>query len=402
MSLTGHRLVQNLAKLNKAIDEVAHFAGLPQGGVVRGKVVDINDPENRGRVKVLFDAMNPEDVPQIEGAGLYSEERGGVGSSFSHWIDCSPAFVGKQPPGLVGKRVNVSLSNGQYHYAILQDVVYDPENLTESAAGSLKPPDNNSLQRLPIYLEKDMPPPCAENHGCMVVQDQGPQNASWLCVCLFRNGAYVWVRHCDFQHGHAGGNDITSQVSASGTRPGNGQVAAIWDFTFHTSNDEMVKGACTNYGSAPRGNPWGAEAGWNPPPLSDKKPLPIVEGKTFDQTTALSFVRETGYIDSAITSFQTSWSPEISAAVSSVKDGVNFAETAISKAQKLLELAQKAYRLTNQAIQDPTGTLISYAEAAATSYAPQATKNVILTLQNPQAIIKTVFSSLPKLPNPFV
>jgi hypothetical protein len=401
MSLINAKLTCDLARVINTIDQVQNYIGLPKGGVVRGTVVDIDDPENRGRVRVLFDAMNPKDVPQTEGAAFYSDEREGINTCNSHWIDASPSFVGKQPPGLVGKRVNVSLSNGQYHYAILQDVLFDPENLTPKAAGNLKQPDNNSLQRLPIYLEKDMPPPCAENHGCMVVQDQGPQNASWLCVCLFRNGAYIWVRHCDFQHGHAGGNDITSQVDASGLRPGNGQVAAIWDCTFHTSNDEMVKGACTNYGSAPRGNPWGLEAGWNPPPLSEKKPLPIVEGKLFDQTTALSFVRESGYIGSSISSFSTSWSPQISAAVSSVQGAVNFAQQAISKAQKVYATVQKTAQIANQVISDPTGAVVSYASAAIESYAPQATKDVIATLQNPQAAINTVFSSLPKLPNPF-
>jgi hypothetical protein len=401
MSLASEKLTQELARVFKLVDQLHHYIGLQKGGVVRGTIIDIDDPENRGRVRVLFDAMNPKDVPQIEGAGFYSDEREGVSSAHSHWIDASPSFVGKQPPGLVGKRVSIILTNGQYHYAVLQDVVYDPQNLTPKAAGDLKQPDNNSLQRLPIYLEKDMPPPCAENHGCMVVQDQGPQNASWLCVCLFRNGAYIWVRHCDFQHGHAGGNDITSQVDSAGNRPGPGQVAAIWDCTFHTSNDEMVKGACTNYGSAPRGNPWGLEAGWNPPPLSEKKPLPVVEGKTFDQAVALSFVRETGYINSSISSFSTSWQPQISAATTSVKGAVSFAQQAISKAQKVYATVQKGAQIAGQIIANPTGAVVSYASAAIESYAPQATKDVIATLQNPQALIKTVFSKLPKLPNPF-
>ena len=73
------------------------FAGLPRG-TVRGVIKDVNDPENRGRVRVVFDDMNPE-IPQVTGAGVYSEARGGEEPDLSHGIDVSPAFKGKQPKG---------------------------------------------------------------------------------------------------------------------------------------------------------------------------------------------------------------------------------------------------------------------------------------------------------------
>jgi len=264
MSLASEKLTQELAKAFKMAAQVHHYAGLQKGGVVRGTVIDVKDPENRGRVKVLFDAMNPKDIPQIEGAGSYSDEREGTDSANSHWIDASPSFVGKQPPGLVGKRVSIVLSNGQYHYAVLQDVVYDPQNLTPKAAGDLKQPDNNSLQRLPIYLKKDMPPPCAENHGCTVIEEDGPMDSDWLCVCLKRQGKYIWVRHVDLQHGHAGENDGKQPSDSDGDSEQPVAEQSVWDYVFPTSAKEMPKSSA--YGTSPRPNPYGGKATWYPPP----------------------------------------------------------------------------------------------------------------------------------------
>lgn len=203
MSLTGIKLTQDLARVIKTMDRVAKFDGLPRGSV-RGTIVDVNDPENRGRVKVIFDAMNPESIPQVEGSGIYSDEREGLNSAYSHWIDTSPAFVGKQPSTLIGKRVNIVLSNGEYSYAILQDVVYDPDNLVDKAAEKLKSPDNSVMTRLPCYPAGELPPATKENVGCTVVELSGPQGDDWLMVCLKRGGSYKWVRHIDRLHYHSG------------------------------------------------------------------------------------------------------------------------------------------------------------------------------------------------------
>ena len=156
------------------------FAGLPRG-TVRGVIKDVNDPENRGRVRVVFDDMNPE-IPQVTGAGVYSEARVGEEPDLSHWIDVSPAFKGKQPKGLVGKRVNISVSNGQFQYAVLQDVLFDPELLATKSKDKLKMPNNSSMTRLPIYESGSLPPASEENHGCMVIEAGGPLSSDWLCV----------------------------------------------------------------------------------------------------------------------------------------------------------------------------------------------------------------------------
>ena len=176
------------------------FAGLPRG-TVRGVIKDVNDPENRGRVRVVFDDMNPE-IPQVTGAGEYSEARVGEEPDLSHWIDVSPAFMGKQPEGLVGKRVNISVSNGQFQYAVLQDVLFDPELLAQKSANQLKMPNNSSMTRLPVYSSGSLPPATAENVGCVIVEDGGFDGMQWLSVCLARSGGYTWVNLMDRLHIH--------------------------------------------------------------------------------------------------------------------------------------------------------------------------------------------------------
>ena len=189
------------------------FAGQPRG-TLRGRVVDVNDPEKRGRVRVIFDDMNPE-IPQVSGAGEWSQERIGQEPDSSHWIDASPAFRGKQPEGLVGKRVNISASNGQYQYAVLQDVLFDPGLLAQGKQDQLKMPNNNSMVRLPVYASGSLPPASAENVGCVIVQTNGFQGLDWLTVCLKRSGGYKWVNMMDRLHTHA------SQVNDSrGDREG--------------------------------------------------------------------------------------------------------------------------------------------------------------------------------------
>jgi hypothetical protein len=193
-------LIQQLAAMQQASEANMKFAGLPRG-TVRGVIKDVNDPENRGRVRVVFDDMNPE-IPQVTGAGEYSEARVGEEPDLSHWIDVSPAFMGKQPEGLVGKRVNISVSNGQFQYAVLQDVLFDPELLAQKSANQLKMPNNSSMTRLPVYSSGSLPPATAENVGCVIVEDGGFDGMQWLSVCLARSGGYAWVNLMDRLHIH--------------------------------------------------------------------------------------------------------------------------------------------------------------------------------------------------------
>jgi hypothetical protein len=186
--------------MQQASEANMKFAGLPRG-TVRGVIRDVNDPENRGRVRVVFDDMNPE-IPQVTGAGEYSEARVGEEPDLSHWIDVSPAFMGRQPEGLVGKRVNISVSNGQFQYAVLQDVLFDPELLAQKSASQLKMPNNSSMTRLPVYPSGSLPPATAENVGCIIIEDGGFDGMQWLSVCLARSGGYTWVNLMDRLHIH--------------------------------------------------------------------------------------------------------------------------------------------------------------------------------------------------------
>jgi len=256
--LQNTEFVQNLVRAFAAGQIAATTVGMPKG-TLRGTIVDVDDPEERGRVRVVFDDMNP-DIPQVSGAGEWSQEIIGEEPDRSHWIDTSPAFKGRQPRGLVGKRVNISASNGQYQYAVLQDVMFDPQLLAKNKGKKLEMPNNSSMTRLPIYGAGGLPPASAENHGCMVVESGGPMQSDWLCVCLRRNGKYLWVRHVDLAHGHAGQND-SSQLPDKG---GDGQQpiknVSVWDNVFPTTAAEMPK--ASQYGTDVRPNPYGGAAKW--------------------------------------------------------------------------------------------------------------------------------------------
>jgi len=255
-NLTSIGIVKDLAATLNANEANAKFAGLPKSSI-RGTVVSVDDPEQRGRVKVVFDDMNP-DVPQVTGAGEWSEKRQGENPDASHWIDVSPPFKGRQAPGLVGKRVNINASNGQYQYAVLQDVLHDPETLAKGKGDSLEMPNNSSMTRLPVYPSGSLPPASKENQGCMLVESGGPMQSDWLCVCLQRNGSFLWVRHIDVAHGHAGQNDSTERPDNDGDAMAPINNAATWDYTFPTTAGPMEK--YSSYGTDPRPNPFGGQA----------------------------------------------------------------------------------------------------------------------------------------------
>lgn len=258
------QLGRQLSLMNQVTSEMnMRFAGLPHG-TLRGTVCDVDDPENRGRIRVCFDDMNP-DIPQVTGAGETSKARVGEKEpDISHWLDVSPAFKGKQPKGLVGKRVNIVPTNGQYTMACAQDVVCDPQLFAEGKQKKVKMPNNSSMTRLPIYESGELPPAGEDNHGCMVVEMNGPMDSDWLCVCLKRNGKYIWVRHVDLQHGHAGENDGKQPNDSAGDSEQPVAEQSVWDYVFPTSAKEMPKQSA--YGTSPRPNPYGGEATWNAPP----------------------------------------------------------------------------------------------------------------------------------------
>jgi hypothetical protein len=260
--LKNSEFVRQQAALLAANEANKKYAGLPPG-TLRGTVVSVDDPEELGRVKVVFDDMNP-DVPQAYGAGQYSDRRVGQEPDSSHWIDVSPAFKGKQPKGLVGKRVNIAPSSGQYQYAVLQDVLFDPGTVVNTAGKSMEMPNNSTMTRLPVYSSGELPPAGKENHGCVVIEEGGPMDSDWMCVCLRRQGGYYWVRHIDMAHGHSGQNDGKQPPDSSGDGEPPVNQQTIWDYVFPTTGGEMQK--YSQYGTSPRANPFGGEAKWYEPP----------------------------------------------------------------------------------------------------------------------------------------
>lgn len=377
--------VKKLAKMENTMESVARFSGLPRG-CVRGVIKDVDDPQERGRVRVLFDMVN-KDIPQVEGQGELSGERRVTEEYLSHWIDTSPAFKGKQPQGLIGKRVNVVLSNSQYQYAILQDVLHDVELLTDKAAAEYPMPNNSPMTRLPVYSAGELPPPCAENHGCTVIEDGGPMDSDWVCVCLKRDGEYLWVRHADLAHGHAGGNDGTQQVDSLGNRQNPVMLGTINDSVFPTTAKQFKQYSA--YTTKPQGNPKGEQAHWYPPPMSD---LAYTPGQDFDflnpdPNGPLRVVREVAAfppISTVISGFTPSFNPSIPTILQSK------AQEVFGKAQKILEIADTA----RQVVENPSEFVKDQALSAAQGVAeqmgiPPATKAALGAIKDAQGFLQT-------------
>jgi len=285
-ALESNPLIQGMAWQQTNRDAIDAIAGGPKGGI-RATIRSVDDPEKRGRVKVIFDDMNPE-KPQIEGAtgpGGFGKKRPGVESQ-SHWIDCKPSFDGKQPKRLIGLRVSIAASDGQYQYAVLDDVIWDENVLNKKT----EQPNTGTMVRLPMYEKDELPLPSEKNRGLSVVQMDGPFGDDWLCVCLKRSGRYIWVRHVDLQHGHAGGNDVTAYADTGGDKPFPGKQATINDQVFPTSAAQMPQYSA--YGTKARGNPYNDQTQWFPSPMSKDKPLPTVPPTVNNQDEALQFIRD--------------------------------------------------------------------------------------------------------------
>ena len=257
-SLATNPLIQSLVTGMEREDTLNSIADGPRG-TIRGTIVDINDPEKRGRIKVIFDDMNPKKVQLWGGGKDFGTDRDGEATK-SHWVDVTPPFKGLQPKKVVGMRINISTTDGQYQYAVAQDMLWDKDILAEKT----KVPNNSTMTRCPVYQPGELPPACEENHGCMVIENGGPMSSDWLCVCLKRNGKYIWVRHMDLAHGHAGGQDNPQKPDSAGDSEVPTQETTVWDYAFPTSQKEMPKSS--GYGTSPRPNPYGSKATWYPPP----------------------------------------------------------------------------------------------------------------------------------------
>jgi len=211
-----------------------------------GKITDINDPEERGRVKIIIDEVNPErhteDGFQDDGQATVTD-----------WMEPKVPFKGIQPEKLVGLRVPVEPRQGDPNRLFFGSPVNDQDETSEAA-----PPENSDATRLQVYPSGSLPPADAENIGLMVVEQGGPMNSDWLCVCLQRNGTYYWVRHIDLQHGHAGEDDGDQKPDSDGDGEVPVKELTVWDYVFPTTHEEYDKNSI--HGTSPRPNPYGGEA----------------------------------------------------------------------------------------------------------------------------------------------
>jgi len=212
-----------------------------------GTITDVIDPENRGRIKVVLDETNPEIVSE-DGFNQTSAE-----PSVTDWIDPHIPFKGVQPEALVGKRVPIQPRAGDPNRLFFGDPVYDPGE-TDKA----EQPKNSAMTRLPVYPAGSLPSASEENIGCMVIEQGGPMDSDWLCVCLSRKGEYYWVRHIDLQHGHAGEDDGQQDPDSDGDGEVPVEELTVWDYVFPTTHEEYDKKSI--HGTDPRDNPFGGEA----------------------------------------------------------------------------------------------------------------------------------------------
>ena len=243
---------------NNSLDQLGRLLREQQVGVQKsnqlmgraqatyGEIVDIDDPEERGRIKVVIDEVNPK---------LHTEQgfQDDGSPTKSDWIEPKVPFKGKQPEKLVGLRVPVEPKQGDPNRLFFGSPVNDADE-TEDAA----PPENSDMVRLSVYPSGSLPAADAENIGCMVVEQGGPMESDWLCVCLSRNGEYFWVRHIDLAHGHAGEDDGQQQPDSDGDGEVPVEELTIWDYVFPTTHEEYSKNSI--HGTDPRDNPYGGEA----------------------------------------------------------------------------------------------------------------------------------------------
>ena len=243
---------------NNSLDQFARLLREQQVGVQKsnslmnraqatyGEIVDVNDPEQRGRIKVVIDEVNPK---------LHSEQgfTDNGEPTKSDWIDPKVPFKGLQPEKLVGLRVPVEPKQGDPNRLFFGSPVNDQGESSTSA-----PPENSDMVRLPVYPMGSLPSADGENIGCMVIEQGGPMQSDWLCVCLSRNGQYMWVRHIDLAHGHAGEDDGDQKPDSDGDGEDPVKELTVWDYVFPTTHEEYSKNS--KHGTDPRDNPYGGEA----------------------------------------------------------------------------------------------------------------------------------------------
>ena len=258
MALEGS--LNKLARMLKSAERGAQIAQELSGNMqpTFGTIVDVEDPEERGRVKVILDQTNPDFMTENE----YDQED--VQPTQTDWIKPDVPFRGIQPEQLIGMRVPIKARNGDPNRLSFGDPIYDPEETEEGQwseggsgrgrsgdeGGGEEVPPNTAMVRAPVYPSGSLPPPGVENFGCLVIEEGGPCNSDWLCVCIKRRGEFYWVRHADLNHIHADQDDGRQPPDSDGDGEAPVDEGPIWDKVAPTTDkaysyqtyDEMDSG----------------------------------------------------------------------------------------------------------------------------------------------------------------
>ena len=240
--------LNELARLLKRSDRGAQIAQELSGNMqpTFGVIVDVQDPEERGRIKVILDQANPEFLTENEYDNTESQP------TQTDWIKPDVPFRGVQPEQLVGMRVPIKARNGDPSRLSFGDPIYDPEETEDQQwkEGEAEIPENTAMVRAPVYPTGSLPPPGIENFGCLVIEEGGPCQSDWLCVCIRRRGTFYWVRHIDLNHIHADQDDGRQPPDSDGDGEAPVDEGPIWDKVAPTTDkaypyqsyDEMDSG----------------------------------------------------------------------------------------------------------------------------------------------------------------
>ena len=274
--MTDKSSLSELAALLRRSDRGAQIAQELSGNMqpTFGEITDVDDPERRGRVKVILDQVNPDLLTEDN---LNQEE---TQPTKSDWISPDIPFRGVQPDQLVGMRVPVKARNGDPNRLSFGAPIYDPEETAKGQAkwkkGGSKSrsapvgggenedgdiPPNSDMVRCQVFPSGSLPDASQENHGCIVIEEDGPMESDWPCVCIKRRGEFYWVRLVDLAHGHAGEDDGDQKPDSDGDGEDPVKENTVWDYAFPTTHEEYDKKS--KHGTDPRDNPFGGEAKWH-------------------------------------------------------------------------------------------------------------------------------------------
>lgn len=204
-------------------------------GPVKGIITDVLDPLKEGRVRVVLDSKNGETQFQ------------------SDWIPVAEPFIGQLPENLIGARVNINPSDSDMHRMVVTSIINDEE--------SNDIPPNTTMTRMPAYPSGELPQPCKENVGCMIVEENGPYGWDTPCLCLGKTNddgekTYYWVRLSHADHFHAGADDSPKYQEFAGgaVLPGEwSEQKVVWDRVKPTTDKEYPRAENTNFGDNGRG-----------------------------------------------------------------------------------------------------------------------------------------------------